>query len=136
MKVSQKLPAGKYYIGDPCYVIDERWDEFLAPYWETDNGGVFDFSGREVCAFGTQYGDGAFPCSDGSVLGVDAGIIGAVPLDLCIGTPDVDGTVITFDEAFECYRESDGRMHFGDVSVMTGDEEDDNECPECGHECR
>ena len=131
------LPAGKYYIGDPCYVIEgEKWDKFLIPYWGLNQGGVFDFDSIPVCAFATQWGDGCFPASDGSILGVDAGIIGAIPLELCKSGDPTRGTEVEFDSSFSCHREPNGKLWFGDFWVMTNDEDDGEEendyCPACG----
>jgi len=126
----QTLPAGRYYIGDPCYVIDgEAWSDFLDPYWDLDSrGGVFEYDGHKVCAFGTQYGDGCYEASNGAMLGVDAGMIGAVPLEIVKGGDLALGTEVEFDEPFECVRDYDGRLHFGSFSVMTGDEEEECTC--------
>ena len=122
----KKLPAGEYYIGDPCYVINgSDWDEFLGPFWALDNhGGIFDFEGHPVCAFYTKYGDGCFEASNGALLSVDAGMIGAVPMELVKGGDMTLGTEVYFNEPFECVRDYDGRLHFGDFSVMTGDEDE------------
>ncbi len=122
----QLLPAGKYYIGDPCYVIDD-WTTFCDVWFQQDPG-VFDFDGHDICVFETQWGDGIYEASDGSMLGVDAGLIGAIPAVLMtIGDFDL-GTEVDFDAPFECRREPDGRLWFGDIHVMTGDDT----CPECG----
>jgi hypothetical protein len=130
------LPAGKYWIGDPCYVIDgEEWSNFLDPYWNIGGfGGVFSFEEYEVCAFQTQWGDGCYPASNGVNLGVDAGIIGAIPIELARCGDLGLGTEVTFDQPFACHRDPDGRMHFGSFSVMTGDENNDEDdyCEECG----
>jgi len=130
--MAKKLPAGEYYIGDPCYVIDsDKWHEFLDPFWALDNnGGIFDFDGYDCCAFYTLYGDGQYEASNGAMLGVDAGMIGAIPLVLCtrgdMSGPGLDGTIVEFHEPFECARDYDGLLHFGNVTVMTGDENDDD----------
>jgi len=118
------LPAGEYYIGDPCYVI-EAWDDFLEPFWDTNGGGIFDFDGYDCCVFQTQYGDGRYPASDGSSLPVDAGIIGAIPAVLMTTGDFEEGTRVSFNRPFECSRDDDGRLHFGSFSVMTGDGYDD-----------
>lgn len=123
--MSQKLPAGRYYIGDPCYVIDDdKWHEFLFGFQNTDDdGGIFDFEGTAACAFYTHYGDGCYEANNGDMLGVDSGIIGAVPMEL-VGDDTLPlGTEVEFREAFDCVRDPDGCLHFGTFSVMTGDEE-------------
>lgn len=118
------LPAGEYYIGDPCYVIDS-WDEFLAPFWmQEPRGGVFDFDGYPVAAFYTLYGDGYYTLEPGGEgLPVDAGMIGAIPVVLMTKGGEADGALVSFDEPFECY-EINGVLHFGDYTVETGDVDD------------
>jgi hypothetical protein len=121
-----KLPAGEYYIGDPCYVIDD-WNAFCQIWFSMDEG-VMDFDGHDMCVFSTQYGDGCFEASDGTLLGVDAGLIAAVPMVLCTrGEVEDMGAVVTFDKKFQCTRDYDGLLRFGDFSVMTGDEEEEDE---------
>ena len=55
------MPAGKYYIGDLCYVMHPEWDEFCRI---TISGneclqGEFNLAdGRRFATFTTAYGDG------------------------------------------------------------------------------
>lgn len=133
---SKKLPAGKYYIGDPCYVIcNDRWDEFCTAMWDTKDS-VFDFDGYDVGVLSTKWGDGCYLASNGASLGVDAGVIGAIP-EVLMTTGGYDqGTEVTFPQSFTVHDDADGLLHFGDFTVMTGDEEEDidySECPTCGH---
>jgi len=131
----QKLPAGKYYIGDPCYVIDNAmWDQFCGGLWDT-NDPIFDFDGYDVGVLQTAYGDGCYEASDGSMLGVDAGIIGAIPAVLMVQGSYDEGTEVVFDKPFSVHADADGTLHFGNFTVKTGDEDDygDEECcSECG----
>ena len=77
------LPAGEYYMGDPCYVIDEDlWDKFCDVYFQGE--GVFEFEGHQVFAVSTAYGDGSYTDNLGNEYGVDAGMIGLIPLALCV----------------------------------------------------
>jgi len=103
-------------------VIDD-WDSFCDVWFQVEDGGVFDFDGHDVCVFPTQWGDGSYGASDGSILGVDAGLIGAIPLVLMTRGGEEDGVCVTFDKPFECRREPNGRLWFGDLHVMTGDDE-------------
>ena len=84
------MPAGMYFLGDPCYAIDEDgvWDEWLA---EAEEAGtpeandvmVADVDGVPMLGFHTAYGDGGYLSSDGEHLfGVDSGMIGLVPIEL------------------------------------------------------
>jgi hypothetical protein len=109
------LPAGRYYIGDPCYVIDNaKWDEFLEPFWnEKPRGGIFDFDGFQCATFYTKHGDGVYQLEPGGdSLPVDAGCIGCIPLSLAVQGSELDGACVTFDDPFECYEE-DGNIHYG-----------------------
>ena len=79
------LPAGKYFIGDPCYVIEtEKWMDFLTEMWyqEKLQSPMFWFEGELVFVSSTMYGDGVY--TDGyDDYPVDAGLIGVVPYTLC-----------------------------------------------------
>jgi hypothetical protein len=124
-----KLPAGEYYIGDPCYVV-ENWDDYLGAFWATTDrgarGGMFDFDGYTCAAFYTMYGDGAYDF-EGVALGVDSGTIGVIPLVLVTrGAAEDAGTTIKFTESFTCHEEN-GRLHFGDHVINTAEEDDDEE---------
>lgn len=80
----ETLPAGDYYMGDPCYVIaEELWDKFCDAYQAVDDG-VFEFEGHKVFVCSTQYGDGSYYDNLGKEYGVDAGIIGLIPVALCV----------------------------------------------------
>lgn len=122
MSQKNKLPPGKYYIGDPCYVIDD-WDSFCSVWFsQPDNVGVFDFDGHDICVFYTQHGDGCYECSDGSMLSVDAGLIGAIPAALMTRGGFSDGTEVDFGKHVLCSRSQDGILRFGNIFVTTGDE--------------
>lgn len=147
------LPAGKYYVGDPCYVIDDdEWMDcldatcYLGLYEDeqamgarkcnqvgeqlgvfsciNDDGDEFLFA-----ASGTQYGDGAYPCmkNDEAIgeCGVDAGLIAAIPVDMI---PDEWnnglGVVVEIDQDFVISC-TEGTISFGDVEVLTGDDGDE-----------
>lgn len=126
--ISNIFAPGTYYIGDPCYVIaDDKWDDFcdyLAIAERLDgSGGVFEFEGHKVFAANTALGDGSYTDNNGHEYGVDAGLIGIIPIELCIKTPpdelDVVGRVVTFDVAVvpSC---GDGVFYFGGVCIDTG----------------
>lgn len=92
----------RYYVGDPCYVIDnERWDTFCELLWERERkagsryGGVHiswaTRGGEEDVVFvvSSPGGDGEwnFNMTDDMgqkvSLGVDAGLLAVVPIELC-----------------------------------------------------
>ena len=126
------LPPGQYVLTDPCYVIED-WDEFLDPFWETGKGGVFEFKGKKCAAFSTKYGDGYYTSNNGIGLGVDAGMIGLIPLELCNKDDEGGYNEITVDEEIRCWADYNGTIYFGpDLFVPTGD--DDEYCDHCGRD--
>lgn len=87
------FPAGKYYVGDLCYVMHDEWDEVCGLFFKgrDDHGcneGVFTLKdGRRFASFNTKFGDGCYFDQYGNEYGVDAGLIG------CIAMNDIDLTV-------------------------------------------
>ena len=84
MNVSVKIRSDiGFYIGDICYVLDDR---LYYGVWGDQNefaDGTFrdPDTGLEVAVAGTAYGDGCYLGSDGAEFPVDAGVIGLVPLE-------------------------------------------------------
>jgi hypothetical protein len=148
-----QLPAGTYYIGDPCYVIpDEQWMEareetlyfglFPDPA-EMNKGehnynpkhlmnGVFRYKEWLFAVSSTDFGDGCYPCIDcttGAVLGkcgVDAGMIGAIPIEMVMDFDEDAGLGVEhiFKQSFRLDY-VDGTICFGNVEVITGDDYDE-----------
>lgn len=128
---SIRMPAGKYYIGDPCYVINE-WDEFLSPMWDADGESAFLWKGYECVVFHTAYGDGVYDLN-GFDIGVDSGCIGALPVEACSGNADRDGVIVTFKQ--DWLAETDGEtLRFGANVIKTGDDDEHHGdyCEHCG----
>lgn len=142
------VPKGKYVLGDPCYAVpDDMWMPWLENAKYEDNRLVLvgqTPSGHWVLGLSTQYGDGGYLGSDGFEYGVDAGLIGLVPVEIATNLDRVgnaiDGTIIEFTQDTECSIDTDGfdfragRTHklvFGSVSIETGDGVED-ECAFCG----
>ena len=78
-----KIPAGKYYLGDPCYMVpDDEWHDLLytCQTFQEPVGTLRD--GTKIYALPTAYGDGQYTGSDGFSYGVDAGLIGLVPVGI------------------------------------------------------
>lgn len=130
------MPAGKYYVGDLCYVMHPEWKEACDLFFagRNDHGcndGEFNLSdGRRFASFGTKWGDGTYYSQFGHTFGVDAGLIG------CIKVSDIseseienisDGAVIDFNEPFECSVNEDGLIKIGFVEIPTGYDEEEDE---------
>lgn len=120
-----KLAAGSYYIGDPCYVIGKNhadWcsildasDYFKKPFTNEKQ--------QTAVAFNTAYGDGEYTDKAGRQYGVDAGLIGAVPVEMLeVSVEEINkrklGHIISFSTPFTC-EESNGVLRFGHIKIDT-----------------
>ena len=122
-----RFDAGTYYVGDLCYVLGDRWDEFLELTIKTSSEGVECIDGGFVMkdgtrfwTHGTMYGDGSYHDNEGRKYAVDAGLIGVVSIDQIDKKPSwlEGGQVIKFDRGFEPYY-NEGRFHFGYLTIDT-----------------
>lgn len=120
------MPAGEYYVGDLCYVIEE-WDEVCSLIIKDNQvlEGEFELSdGRRFAIYSTAWGDGLYLDQFGNEYPVDAGSIG------CILVSDITrkdygdridgdlGNFHTFEEPFKTYSE-EGVIVIGDVRIDT-----------------
>ena len=105
-----RLPAGRYYVGDPCYVIpDETWPTFCKAMYPDGRGppkvGVFWLpDGTKYAGFTTKYGDGLYESygKTEEMFYVDSGSIACIPVD-ALPSDKVEkakGHVIHFDKSF------------------------------------
>jgi len=122
------VPAGKYVLGDRCYVFPDhdKWMQLLEScnYFQDNPIGKLD--GHCVLGFGTRWGDGLYSDHDGFDYPVDAGLIGLVPVELAqIDTNRPFETKIIEFTAKEtlCVRDEDGTLTFGAYIIHTDSEE-------------
>ena len=114
----KKLPAGEYYVGDPCYCFEGSWSAVLAATDFFKNETV-SFNGGFVAATNTAYGDGTYDGSDGNSYPVDAGLIGVVSVSLYEETdPPFGMQRVIFGEDFTVSSE-DGVIKIGDILINT-----------------
>lgn len=140
-----KLPAGEYYIGDPCYVIADNTDDSIDE-WHAflDKSGMFsstaaneayfDYKDHKVWMHHTAYGDGEYQDQEEKEYGVDSGLIGVVPVEvtdkelLDETVKGNDGHLKTFKEEFNVFYE-DGTFFIGHpedgVMIITDPDDDD-----------
>lgn len=126
------MPAGTYFVGDPCYAVpDEDWNDLL------DSNDVFEGSpvgtlpnGNNVTAFHTAFGDGVYYDQYGNSYPVDAGLLGVVPLSGSQDTSsfEVLGAIRTFTAPFQIRSSYHGALiEIGDIAINTeGSDEDDS----------
>jgi hypothetical protein len=83
---SVKVPAGKYWLGDPCYVIEaDDWSKVCEAFYADENRGksivrVDLGNGNLVVLCQTAWGDGEYRSSKNHVIPVDSGTIGLVSM--------------------------------------------------------
>lgn len=122
-----KLPAGKYYIGDPCYVFaDKTWDRILESDTELRTGEIVEFEGHQLWAHATFHGDGTYKDQNENEFGVDGSMLGAVPID-AIDEPAGEefGTVIDAPNGLEV-EYSNGTFWIGPITIKTNDVDADD----------
>jgi len=123
---STKIPPGTYVLGDPCYTLiesagDKFWEEGRVS-WEFYNTVIDDHA---VMAFSTAHGDGGYYDQHGNEYGVDAGVIGLVPIELadpaklarCSGNGYVH--IVTFKKPVTCTRSATATLKFGPYKIKT-----------------
>ena len=125
------MPAGKYYVGDLCYVMtDAEWDllhPMLFPERQrTMVEGEHFVNGKKIAIYGTAFGDGTYTDQHVHGYDVDSGSIG------CILVSDIDaseqenivgsGNVHDFPSGF--HTSSDGScLTFGHIEIETDEDE-------------
>jgi hypothetical protein len=121
-----QVPTGRYVLGDPCYsVADEHWDSLLesCDYFNEPVGTV---NGVKVLAFSTKWGDGCYQDQFGNEYGVDAGLIGLVPISLATKKDDPDGLIVDFIGSVICSTDGNGKLTFGKYVIDTDPEGDES----------
>lgn len=119
------MPAGRYYIGDLCYVMHDEWSEVcdITIMSEQCLEGEFTLrDGRRFATFGTAYGDGEYVSNIGTRHCVDSGSIGCIRVDDIRDNTYSDierlGAIVEFNQPFEV-SEDRGLIVFGNVEIET-----------------
>jgi hypothetical protein len=126
------MKAGKYYVGDLCYVLGDRWDEVcdLIIIDHRCLDGEFELSdGTKFAIYGTAHGDGMYGDQFGNAYPVDSGSIGCVRVSsITPGELDkMGGNLLDFDHDFET-SSTDGVIIIGEIEIDTqGYDEDEDE---------
>lgn len=126
-----KLPAGKYIVSDPCYVLnDETYNALLdSGDWHGERKSTFG-DGKSIWILPTAHGDGSYDGSDGRSYDVDSGTIAIIEV-----APEYfkkgweRNRVLDVTKAFACEVDDDGVMNFGNFLTI---ETNPQYCGECG----
>lgn len=135
---SAPIPAGSYWVGDPCYAFLGYHDVWMACLETSGNENgqtILDARGTEVegqtfqfVASRTLWGDGEYPAYGYGMsfsCPVDAGLIGVVPAAQVarLENPPFGMTLVEFPEDFDVSFSEDGMIRIGEIEVFTGGEE-------------
>ena len=76
-------PSGKFWIGDPCYVLsDDVYYGVWNDKYNFKDGKIDTDDTLSFIVHGTAYGDGAYEGSNGFTYGVDSGTLAVIPIEL------------------------------------------------------
>jgi hypothetical protein len=120
------MKAGRYYIGDPCYVIGRGEDSEWLDLLEATNffdGEVYDYKGHKIWGHGTMHGDGEYQDNMGNSYPVDAGLLSCIPVEAMDVSEEYVaenglGVIHDFKEDFGCDA-SGGLLRMGPVVIDT-----------------
>jgi hypothetical protein len=103
------MPAGRYYVGDLCYVMsDADWSDICELTFRDGKSidGEFTLAdGRKIATYRTKWGDGEYYSNIGTVHCVDSGSIGCIlESDINIELDDSNlsyvGVMMDFEKPF------------------------------------
>ena len=128
------MQAGKYYVGDLCYVLPQDiYDtEFIPIYCNRMSVRIGEWnlaSGPKIAVYSTAYGDGTYRDKEGRSYLVDAGLIGCILVNdlVKLGSSNLSGeggNIIDFVADFNTEYDN-GKIVMGPVSIDTDPKEDD-----------
>ena len=142
------LPAGRYYVGDPCYAFSLDTTTWMDLIEKTDCFGVANHlkkhytmqkpvkhNGGLMWGAGTAYGDGCYRGSDGSEFGVDAGMLGIVSENIAEDNALYAMKLIEVDESNnEVTYDGHGNFNICGIEINTDGSDEISECYQCGNE--
>ena len=115
------IPAGKYFLGDPTFVLDEL-DVIAGSYEELETDGI-----GVVIRFFVPYAGGVYEDEEGHLHQCPCGSLGVVPIGHL--TPGhwaalrEVGRIVDFDDEFQVQLDSQGNLFLGWNWIFAGEEE-------------
>jgi len=106
--MNETLQPGKYYLGDPTYVLPNK---ILIGIWGNDynyDNGKYTVNGHEFIVHNTHYGNGIYKDTRDRIYKVDCGVIGLVNMELIedINKINGNGYIYEFKEKIKFYYDS------------------------------
>jgi hypothetical protein len=96
--MNETLELGKYYLGDPSYVLSEKiYIGILENIYQFKNGKL-NINGIYITIHNTHFGDGVFIDTKNRKYNIQSGLLGLIPLELIEDTNLCkDGHVFNFE---------------------------------------
>lgn len=121
------LPPGKYWVGDPCQVLDEHiWNSVLATNFDSHQE-MFcgKFNDHHIAALSTAYGDGLFLDNKFKQFSVDSGTIGVVDTYFLqeVQKKSHSKNIHFFTEPIHFYKNNDDTIFINDEWFIITDQE-------------
>lgn len=132
------LPAGTFYIGDPCWVfphagpLSTKWNELLdsCDYFSSATFAELP-PNIKVWAYPTQRGAGAYCSNIGSGFYVETGLLGIIPIKT-VKFLNVDfnfvknvGLIHKFEKPFKVTFTDHGRFYFDWICISATHEKEE-----------
>ena len=136
-KIFTNIPAGTFFIGDPCYAFGagkHKWDDILTATDTYDSSTVTEIEPGMVTGAFSIGGDGVFPGHNADTgasyeFPVDAGIIGFVDVRL-MDEADIEecrsqncGVFVTFEKSWSAFAEGDW-LYIGNIRIEIASEDE------------
>ena len=121
------MKAGKYYIGDPCYIFDKSWMKILEKTNFFHPEGYFTLFERKCFIGNTAYGDGTYVDNFNRKYAVDAGLLSILPtflikIDNKVSRLQIKNSgymhIVKMEKGFECSVRA-GLFKFGPIRIDT-----------------
>jgi hypothetical protein len=134
------MQAGKYYVGDLCYVMtNDEWDQVCSIIIQGNKviDGEFKLKdGRKFAIYSTSYGDGLYNDYYGNEYSVDSGSIGCIKVEDIKAEKydDIErlGAIVEFETDFVTgggrgTKGWNGIIQFGRIAIETDPVYDEDE---------
>lgn len=125
------LTANKFIVIDPCYVmLEEAYDKLCEKINFDLKAQIIEIDGHQLAITTTYWGDGQYNSNGKPVFSVDAGVIAAVPLELC--DPEklenfTDDEDCKYFEGEIEFRECSGTIIINDFAIYTNESDDEDD---------
>ena len=124
------LPQATYITIDPCYVMrDDAYDILCDKMDFNTRAQIVEIEGHQMALSNTAWGDGCYDSNLGVSFSVDAGIIGAVPLELCcpekLKEDFVKQNSFMMNDTSIAFSYDNGTFKFNELEIYTNYEEEE-----------